>query len=462
MASHFMEVPPSDIGPETDGVFPMSPHHGTSFNLTDEAKKQRRRESHNKVERRRRTTINSKTTEIGNTLPPRQLLGLRQNDVGMMSTSAPADTSSQFGHHHRRRRSGVGNRKSVDLSLPTAYDEWLFSNENPNKGDILTTAAAWLKQLTFACSLAYDRLDMIGQGLEARNKDDHFAKVARAPLGPPEMRGDVQGAIDRWGTLAPRDETHPLLSKMSPEATRARSKRFADEDAAAAAAAAAAADFGGNFSLPMQTQYTSPAPLQSAFTGGPQSPFARTATLSTSSRSSRRRTNGSSGSVRGSAGLRNSGSWDDSYNGQSHPNFSQYIPGSPQTNTQNMSFPSAGQGSPIVPEFVPSFYGSSGSPMYSNGWDVNMGMDSLEAPDLSGSISGSPASTFPASFPDQWMSQIGGGDDAATWPYAPSLNPTVINKDLDTMSINSSRSFSKIPQTMDWQNVSGLSMSQFQ
>lgn len=128
----------------------MEPGTGPGFQ-TQEAKRRRRRESHNLVERRRRDNINERIHDLGTLVPQHRLedekvrkhlqtnapLSPTITNAGMSPPPNPA-TSILAGPTGRRATSS-GN---ITTGLPIEDKD-----KGPNKGDILNGSVAWTRDL---------------------------------------------------------------------------------------------------------------------------------------------------------------------------------------------------------------------------------------------------------------------------------------------------------------------------
>lgn len=133
-----------------------------------EAKRRRRRESHNMVERRRRDNINERIQELGTLVP-----GHRLEDEKVrkhLQTNAPlspsitnaglsppnAATSLLAGPQARRATSG-----NITQGLPV--DE---KDKGPNKGDILNGSVAWVRDMMWYLEKKIDQEQQLKQLLQ--------------------------------------------------------------------------------------------------------------------------------------------------------------------------------------------------------------------------------------------------------------------------------------------------------
>ncbi|KAI9838464.1 MAG: hypothetical protein M1838_004589, partial [Thelocarpon superellum] len=117
---------------------------------TQEAKRRRRRESHNMVERRRRDNINERIQELSHLVPQHRLEDekVRKHLVnnsplsptlGATSMSPPQATSLLAG--------GAGRRAAGNITTGIPIEE---KDKGPNKGDILNGAVGWTRDLMWA------------------------------------------------------------------------------------------------------------------------------------------------------------------------------------------------------------------------------------------------------------------------------------------------------------------------
>ncbi|MCJ1252431.1 hypothetical protein MMC24_000237 [Lignoscripta atroalba] len=126
-------------------------HHPAPAYQTQEAKRRRRRESHNMVERRRRDNINERIQELSHLVPQHRLEDekvrkhLANNSplsptLAATGMSPPPATSLLAGGG--RRATGAGN---ITMGIPIEEKD-----KGPNKGDILNGAVGWTRDLMWA------------------------------------------------------------------------------------------------------------------------------------------------------------------------------------------------------------------------------------------------------------------------------------------------------------------------
>jgi len=118
---------------------------------TQEAKRRRRRESHNLVERRRRDNINERIHDLGTLVPQHRLedekvrkhlqtnAPLSPSITNAPGTSSPVPASSLLAAPGARRSAGPGN---ITQGLPLEDKD-----KGPNKGDILNGSVAWTRDM---------------------------------------------------------------------------------------------------------------------------------------------------------------------------------------------------------------------------------------------------------------------------------------------------------------------------
>lgn len=126
-------------------------HQAVPGYQTQEAKRRRRRESHNMVERRRRDNINERIQELSHLVPMHRLEDEKvrkhiANNSPLSPTlaatgrSPPQATSLLAGGG--RRATGAG---SISMGIPIEDKD-----KGPNKGDILNGAVSWTRDLMWA------------------------------------------------------------------------------------------------------------------------------------------------------------------------------------------------------------------------------------------------------------------------------------------------------------------------
>jgi hypothetical protein len=164
------------LGPSHHASLPAKVEHGfsTSNAETAEAKKRRRRASHNAVERRRRDNINERIQDLSHLVPQHRLdddkvkkqlqsNGPMSPSVGATSMSPPnannTATSLLVGAAGRRAASSAGN---ITIGLPIEEKE-----KGPNKGDILNGAVSWTRDLMWALHQKYQQEDELVQYIQS-------------------------------------------------------------------------------------------------------------------------------------------------------------------------------------------------------------------------------------------------------------------------------------------------------
>lgn len=146
-------VPPIDevmIKGGTSMPAKLGVNNGNSALSSQEAKRKRRRESHNLVERRRRDNINERIQDLSKLVPTHRLEDekirkLIQNGTPLSPTltgiSSPSQATSSLAGPGARRAAG-SNAGNITTGLP--IDD---KDKGPNKGDILNGAVSWTRDL---------------------------------------------------------------------------------------------------------------------------------------------------------------------------------------------------------------------------------------------------------------------------------------------------------------------------
>ena len=178
--------------------------HGTSGNMqaleTQEAKKRRRRASHNQVERRRRDNINERIQDLSHLVPQhrldddkvkKQLLNNSPTSPTIGATSmSPASTTNAAtsllaGANGRRAASTAGN---ITIGLPIEEKE-----KGPNKGDILNGSVSWTRDLMWALYTKYLQEEELAQHITQLGGTWPFEITEDEK----RMRSELMGAMDK-------------------------------------------------------------------------------------------------------------------------------------------------------------------------------------------------------------------------------------------------------------------------
>jgi hypothetical protein len=124
---------------------------------TQDAKRKKRRESHNLVERRRRDNINERIQDLSKLVPGHRLEDEKirkaiQNGTPLSPSlngiPSPAQATSALAGPGARRATSTGMAGNITTGLP--LDE---KDKGPNKGDILNGAVSWTRDLMWMLHL---------------------------------------------------------------------------------------------------------------------------------------------------------------------------------------------------------------------------------------------------------------------------------------------------------------------
>jgi len=127
---------------------------------SQEAKRKRRRESHNLVERRRRDNINERIQDLSKLVPAHRLEDEKirkaiQNGTPLSPTlggiSSPTQATSTLAGPGARRAAG-GTAGNITTGLPIEEKD-----KGPNKGDILNGAVSWTRDLMWMLHLKFQQ-----------------------------------------------------------------------------------------------------------------------------------------------------------------------------------------------------------------------------------------------------------------------------------------------------------------
>ena len=118
---------------------------------SQEAKRRRRRESHNMVERRRRDNINERIQELSHLVPPHRLEDERVRKH-LMNNSPLSPTLGPTGMSPPQAATsllagGAGRRAAGSITTGIPVED---KDKGPNKGDILNGSVSWTRDLMWA------------------------------------------------------------------------------------------------------------------------------------------------------------------------------------------------------------------------------------------------------------------------------------------------------------------------
>jgi hypothetical protein len=179
---------------------PAKVENGLSNAETVEAKKRRRRASHNAVERRRRDNINERIQDMSHLVPQHRLdddkvkkqlqtNGPMSPSVGATSMSPPNANSTAnsllAAAAGRRAASTTGN---ITIGLPIEEKE-----KGPNKGDILNGAVSWTRDLMWALHQKYQQEEELAQYITSIGGTWPF----QVTDDEKRMRSEVMEAIEK-------------------------------------------------------------------------------------------------------------------------------------------------------------------------------------------------------------------------------------------------------------------------
>jgi hypothetical protein len=154
---------------------PTKMEPGTGPSTVQEAKRRRRRESHNMVERRRRDNINERIHDLGTLVPQHRLEDEKvrkhlqtnaplspsiTNNAGM---SPPNPASSLLAGPSARRATGITQGFPMD-----------DKDKGPNKGDILNGSVAWTRDMMWYMHQKLTQEEQLKQILQSVGKEWPF------------------------------------------------------------------------------------------------------------------------------------------------------------------------------------------------------------------------------------------------------------------------------------------------
>ena len=140
-------------------------HHQPGYQ-TQEAKRRRRRESHNQVERRRRDNINEKIHELSQLVPDHRLEDEKvRKHLMNNSPLSPTLTATGMSPPQATSLLASGGRRaagSISMGIPPEDKD-----KAPNKGDILNGAVSWTRDLMWALHVKIQQEDELKEYIQS-------------------------------------------------------------------------------------------------------------------------------------------------------------------------------------------------------------------------------------------------------------------------------------------------------
>ncbi|KAF1937056.1 HLH transcription factor [Clathrospora elynae] len=164
---------------------------------TVDAKKRRRRESHNLVERRRRDNINERIHDLSRLVPQHRLedekIRKHINNNGPLSPTmttsgmSPPQATSLLAGGSGRRAAG-----SITQGLPIEEKD-----KGPNKGDILNGAVSWTRDLMWMLYKKIQECDELAARLQEATGDEWATEQTEDEK---RMKTEIIDALEKNGT----------------------------------------------------------------------------------------------------------------------------------------------------------------------------------------------------------------------------------------------------------------------
>lgn len=120
---------------------------------SQEAKRRRRRASHNLVERRRRDNINERIQDLSHLVPQHRLEDEKVRKQ-LLNNSALAQSGNTNHSATSLLAGGSGRRAAGNITMGLPIEE---KEKGPNKGDILNGAVSWMRDLMWALHVKFQQ-----------------------------------------------------------------------------------------------------------------------------------------------------------------------------------------------------------------------------------------------------------------------------------------------------------------
>ena len=139
-------------------------HHPLPGYQTQEAKRRRRRESHNMVERRRRDNINERIQELSHLVPMHRLEDEKvRKHIANNSPLSPTLAATGRSPPQATSLLAAGGRRATGaggISMGIPIEE---KDKGPNKGDILNGAVSWTRDLMWSLHKKMQQEDQLAE-----------------------------------------------------------------------------------------------------------------------------------------------------------------------------------------------------------------------------------------------------------------------------------------------------------
>ncbi|KAF2401267.1 hypothetical protein EJ06DRAFT_384183 [Trichodelitschia bisporula] len=163
---------------------------------SQEAKKKRRRESHNAVERRRRDNINERIHDLSRLVPGHRLedekVRKHITNNGPMSPTIAANGLSPPHPATSLLAGGNGRRAAGNITQGLPIEE---KDKGPNKGDILNGAVSWTRDLMWMVHNQMAHEEQLRQYIESLGGTWPFEETENEK----RMKTEILAAVDKNG-----------------------------------------------------------------------------------------------------------------------------------------------------------------------------------------------------------------------------------------------------------------------
>ncbi|GAM86164.1 hypothetical protein ANO11243_041750 [Dothideomycetidae sp. 11243] len=177
------------------GQVPVKPEPGLAPNLSYhsvEAKRRRRRESHNLVERRRRDNINERIQDLANLVPQHRLEDEKvRKHLQTNSPLSPSITATSMSPPQSASLlSTSGGRRPGAITQGLPMDD---KDKGPNKGDILNSSVSWTRDVLWFLKLKMEQEAQLEELCSSNGIDWPFSRSDDEK----RMRSEIQEVVER-------------------------------------------------------------------------------------------------------------------------------------------------------------------------------------------------------------------------------------------------------------------------
>jgi len=165
---------------------------GTGTGQTVEAKRRRRRESHNLVERRRRDNINERIQDLAHLVPQHRLEDEKVRKHILANTPlSPTITAENMSPPNSTILGTSANRRAGVITQGLPIDD---KDKGPNKGDILNSSVSWTRDVVWYLKVKMQQEEQLKELCRSRGIEWPFPNPSEDER---RMRSEIDEVVER-------------------------------------------------------------------------------------------------------------------------------------------------------------------------------------------------------------------------------------------------------------------------